>query len=486
MASPEQVSGRVLVVDDEPALRRTLARLLRRLGLTVEAAADGLEARSLMAASRFDLCITDLRMPNADGFAVLEFAQGCTPRLPVIVLTGHGTVTAAVQAMRGGAINFLTKPFRLDELETVVLEALSPRGARRSDSSAPAGSAAREEQTELEEVGAGAVPPGAGGGLEVSAVFIGRNRKVLEVLQLVERVADTDTTILITGESGTGKEVLARIVHATGGRAGGPFVAVNCAAIPETLLESELFGHARGAFTGAQEAHRGRFAQAERGTLLLDEIGELAPALQAKLLRVLQDKEYSPVGGSRTVRADVRILAATNADLEQRAAEGRFRQDLLFRLNVITLELPPLRERVEDISLLATHLLAQANRKLGRQVAGVAADVLAVLERYSWPGNVRELENVIQRAVAIRGTGVIALADLPPKLCAAPHGAPTVPAASAPSGADLKHALEDVEDRMIREALERTGGNKNQAAALLGMKRTTLVEKLKRKQRPGG
>jgi DNA-binding NtrC family response regulator len=477
MAGPEQISGRVLVVDDEAPLRRTLTRLLRRLGLTVETAADGLEARTLMTSTRFDLCLTDLRMPNADGFAVLQSANACTPRLPVIVLTGHGTVTAAVEAMRGGALNFLTKPFNIEELESVVCDALAPDRARRAD---PAGTGPLGMPPARTAPAAPTAPHGtathAGG---AAAVFVGHHPKVSELLQLVERIADTDTTVLITGESGTGKEVLARVLHATGSRAGRPFVAVNCAAIPETLLESELFGHARGAFT-----------QADGGTLFLDEIGELALPLQAKLLRVLQDKEYSPLGDSRTLHADIRILAATNADLETRVAAGRFRQDLLYRLSVIALELPPLRDRGEDIPLLAEHLLALANRRLHRQVTGFADDVLARLCRHAWPGNVRELENAIERAVAVRGTGLVELADLPPKLrgsgAAAGAGGSVAAAATPnapPTSGDLKHALEDVEDRMILDALERTGGNKNRAAALLGMKRTTLVEKLKRKQR---
>ena len=489
MASPEQISGHVLVVDDEAPLRRTLTRLLRRLGLTVETAADGLEARTQMTTTRFDLCLTDLRMPNADGFAVLQSANACTPRLPVIVLTGHGTVTAAVEAMRGGALNFLTKPFNIEELEAVVYDALAPERLRRAGPAASGMTGVAPTRTEAEEP-AHEPPHGtatlAGG---AAAVFVGHHPKVSELLQLVERIADTDATVLLTGESGTGKEVLARVLHATGSRAGRPFVAVNCAAIPETLLESELFGHARGAFTGATDAQRGRFAQAEGGTLFLDEIGELALPLQAKLLRVLQDKEYSPLGDPRTLHADIRILAATNADLEARVAEGRFRQDLFYRLSVIALEVPPLRDRGEDIPLLADHLLAQANRRLHRQVTGFADDVLALFRRHSWPGNVRELENAIERAVAIRATGLVELVDLPPKLRAAGQGAgpaaddTAAATASAPAATgDLKHTLADVEDRMILDALKRTGGNKNRAAALLGMKRTTLVEKLKRKR----
>jgi transcriptional regulator with PAS, ATPase and Fis domain len=298
---------------------------------------------------------------------------------------------------------------------------------------------------------------------------------------VVERIADTDTTVLITGESGTGKEVLARLVHATSGRAARPFVALNCAAVPETLVESELFGHVRGAFTGAVANRSGRFAQAEGGTLFLDEVGDLTAGAQAKLLRVLQEREYSPVGDSRTVAADVRVLAATNTDLEAAVAAGRFRGDLYYRLNVIGLEVPPLRARPGDIPLLADLLLARANQRLRRQVVGFTERAMECLTHHAWPGNVRELENVIERAVAMRADGRIDLPELPPRVQAAP-AAPVPPALPA-SGVDLKHTLDQAEERMILEALERSHGNKSQAAALLGMNRTTLVEKLKRLRR---
>jgi DNA-binding NtrC family response regulator len=450
------LSGRLLIVDDEPTLLRSLARVLRPLGVEVETATDGVEAAARLGAAAYDLCITDLRMPHADGFEVLRRANACRPRVPVVVLTGHGTITTAVEAMRAGAANFLTKPFSLAEVEAVVRDLLDAAraGPRRPDD------------------GDGARPAAP------AAVFIGEDPAVRALLELVARVADTDSTILVTGESGTGKEVLARVIHATSARAARPFVALNCAAIPESLMESELFGHVRGAFTGAVSNHRGRFAEAEGGTLFLDEIAELAAPLQAKLLRVLQEREYSPVGESRSVHADVRIVAATNADLERAVADGRFRADLFYRLNVIALEVPPLRRRPADIPVLADHLLGRLNHRLRRRVDGFTAEALECLVRYGWPGNVRELENVIERAVAIRGEGRITLADLPPRLTA--PAAPAVPAALPAAGLDLKHALEDAEERLIRQALEQTGGNKNQAAARLGMNRTTLVEKLKR------
>jgi DNA-binding NtrC family response regulator len=463
------LGGRVLVVDDEPALIRALARVLRPLGLEVDSAADGLEARERIGSQRYDLCITDLCMPNADGFEVLRCANACRPPLPVVVLTGHGTVATAVQAMRAGAVNFLTKPFSIDEVEAVVLDLLArDQPAEAEDSSSPTASA--RPPLDVSHTA------GSGG----SAVFIGQDPKVRTLLELVERIADTDSTVLITGESGTGKEVLARLIHATSGRASKPFVGLNCAAVPDTLLESELFGHVRGAFTGAVGTRHGRFAVAEGGTLFLDEIGELTPALQAKLLRVLQEHEYSPVGESRVLRTDVRVIAATNADLEARVGTGAFRADLFYRLNVIGLEVPRLRERPGDIPHLAEHLLGRVCYRLRRRVEGYTAPTMACLCAYSWPGNVRELENVIERAVALRGEGLIEVSDLPPKVRGGLEAAPSGPASLPPTGLDLKHTLVEAEEHMILQALERTRGNKNRAAAMLGMNRTTLVEKLKR------
>jgi transcriptional regulator with PAS, ATPase and Fis domain len=314
--------------------------------------------------------------------------------------------------------------------------------------------------------------------------MLGNDSALLPALSMLAKVADTRCTVLITGESGTGKELAARSLHAGSGRAKKPFVAVNCAAIPANLVESELFGHARGSFTGATSARTGRFAQADGGTILLDEIGEMEPNVQAKLLRLIQDGELYPVGEETPMQIDVRILAATNRDLEREVAAGRFRADLFWRLNVIQVELPALRDRASDIGLLALHFLARANEKNRRAVVGFDPPVLAMFESYRWPGNIRELENVIERAVVVKGRGTIGVADLPTAIRSPRALTPKeTPVVGLPEdGTDLRAMLEAVEARMIEEALERTNGNKNRAAELLGLNRTTLVEKLRRKR----
>jgi transcriptional regulator with PAS, ATPase and Fis domain len=313
--------------------------------------------------------------------------------------------------------------------------------------------------------------------------IIGDNPLLLDVLKVAERVAETDCTVLITGESGTGKDLIAHAIHRASDRSAGTFVPLNCGAIPESLLESELFGHVRGAFTGAVNARTGRFAMAEGGTLFLDEIGEMSLHLQAKLLRVLQDKEYSPVGESRTYKCDVRIIAATNCVLEKMVEEGRFRADLFWRLNVVPLELPPLKTRKDDIEKLCRHFIFRYNDRYGRQLAGVSAEALELMVRYEWPGNVRQLENAVQRAVVVKGEGVLEPKDLPPQLLSA-RGAKAGPLSLThlpEEGIDLRETLESLENALILQALERTAWNKNQAALLLQLNRTTLVEKLKKK-----
>ncbi len=313
--------------------------------------------------------------------------------------------------------------------------------------------------------------------------IIGTSPHLLDVIQVAERVAPTDCTVLITGESGTGKDLLARAIHRASHRDNGPFVPLNCGAIPEALLESELFGHVRGAFTGAVSSRTGRFAMAEGGTLFLDEIGEMSLHLQAKLLRVLQEKEYSPVGDSRTYKCDVRIVAATNCDLEKKVEECTFRSDLFWRLNVVPLELPPLRARHGDIEKLCFHFIERYNEKHDGQLGGLAQETLDTMNRYEWPGNVRQLENVIQRAVVVKGVGLLEPCDLPPQSIQAGYGQTTSSALShlPEEGIDLRETLESLENELILQALERTSWNKNQAANLLQLNRTTLVEKLKKK-----
>lgn len=312
---------------------------------------------------------------------------------------------------------------------------------------------------------------------------VGRSEGLVDVYRVIERVADTNCTVLITGESGTGKELVARAVHLASSRSRAPFVAVNCGAIPENLLESELFGHAKGAFTGAYTAKTGRIGQAQGGTLFLDEIGELPLSLQVKLLRIMQSREYSPVGDNRVLTADVRVVAATNIDLEQAVRDGSFREDLFYRLNVIHVNVPPLRERRGDVTILAVHFLAKARERTGRQsVTSISPDTIALLDQYNWPGNVRELENTIERAVLLCRTDTIHPRDLPAKVCGLPTEERKSTGKLPDTGIDLRNAVESFENNLIRQALERTRWNKNQAARLLGLNRTTLVEMLKRKR----
>jgi DNA-binding NtrC family response regulator len=457
--------ARILIADDERSLREALARFIRSLGMDVVGVADGNEAAA--ALHQCDLLISDLRMPGMDGMALLAEARRRRPDLPVILLTGHATVSLAVEAMRAGAANFLTKPFELDDLEQAIRAAL---GGPARPAKPPA-----------------AVNPRSG------EVFIGESGAAQALRLLTRRVAQSDATVLVTGESGSGKEVVARAIHAQSKRARMPFVAVNCGAIPEALIESELFGHVKGAFTGATTARIGRFGAAEGGTLLLDEIGELPLSMQVKMLRVLQERAYTPVGASEAHPADVRVIAATNRDLEAMVAEDEFRKDLYYRLNVLTIAVPPLRERGDDILQLARTFLRRAAAAEGKPPMVLDEDVALTLRRYPWPGNVRELEHAITRATVLCADNTLTLADLPIKVRAAffdpqnaaAEEAPAPPAAAAAprlgeDGVDLNATLESVERQLIYDALERTGGNKNRAAALLKIRRTTLVEKLKR------
>jgi DNA-binding NtrC family response regulator len=437
---------RVLIVEDDPDVRRTLERFLTREGCDVQQAEDGQQAiNKLEGGLEVDLVISDLEMPHASGREVLIAGQ--KRGVPVVILTGQAAVEIAVELMKRGAANFLTKPFTPATLRAVLDDTFGDRD--------------------------GAVPH----------KMIGASDALREVVGVIESVAETDATVLIRGESGTGKEVVARALHAASKRAGNPFVAVNCGAIPEALLESELFGHARGAFTGATHARAGRFALAEGGTLFLDEIGDMPLPFQVKLLRVLQERQYTPLGDSEVRSTDVRLIAATHRDLPRMVAEGGFREDLYYRINIIDVELPALRQRRQDVPSLVEHFLQAANLRHGRRVSGISADAMALLAAYDWPGNVRQLANTVERLVVLKKSGEIVPADLPPELRTATaverqSGATTLP----PQGLDLRRAVSDLEESLIDQALQRTGGNKNAAAQLLGLNRTTLVEKLKRKR----
>jgi DNA-binding NtrC family response regulator len=454
--------AKVLLCDDEESLCRALARLLRSAFDVVTA--DGPGALARLDQETFDVVVTDLRMPGVSGFDVLEAVRKRSPRTPVIVMSGNAEIHDAVRAMRSGARDFLIKPIDAKGLE----EALSNVLGGTATTPPPA-----------------AVSDPLSWRDRVAPWLLGNDPVMLPVFATLAQVADTSCTVLITGESGTGKELVAKSIVAGSARARSAFVPVNCAAIPPSLVESELFGHARGAFTGAHSARAGRFAQADGGTIFLDEIGEMELNVQAKLLRLIQDGELYPVGEEVPQKIDVRILAATNRKLENEVAAGRFRADLFWRLNVIPVELPSLRQRATDVPLLCDHFIMRSNERNRRQVTGFDAEAMRALKRHGWPGNIRELENLIERLVIMRGNGAITLNDLPPALRAArdttnPGGAvvPDLP----DEGTDLRAMLEQVEERMIAEALERTGGNKNRAAELLGLNRTTLVEKLRRRR----
>jgi two-component system response regulator AtoC len=435
----------ILVVDDEAGVRRTLAALVEDEGWrAVEA--DGFDAAAAaIARAAPDVILTDLKMPDRDGLALLAHCRSAIPRVPVILLTAHGTVDTAVDAMKRGAFDFLLKPFDRDQLAQVVAKAIQ---VRRADDERP--SAYFEE-----------------GG----PALIGEDPKIEGIRRAIAKVAGAASNVLIVGETGTGKEIVAKAIHLAGPRRSRPFIAVNCAAIPETLLESELFGHEKGSFTGAVAARPGRFELADGGTLFLDEVGDAAPPLQARLLRALQERAFERVGGVKTIRVDVRVIAATNRDLAAEVKAGRFREDLYYRLNVVPIAVPPLRERRGDIPPLVRHLADKAAAANGRRAPRFTEEAMAKLAAAPWPGNVRELENAVERAVVMCEGGVVRDDDIP-------GSAP--PSASA---AGLKFAVESsaqaVERRMIEEALDRAGQNRTRAAKLLGISRRTLQKKLK-------
>jgi DNA-binding NtrC family response regulator len=456
-----QRKATVLVVDDEELYRRALERMLQRVGHVVVAARDASEALALVAAQPIDLVLADVRMPGINGLELVRQIHEFAPDLPCIVITGYGGAEQSVEALRAGAFWYLEKPFdqgHLDVVRRLVDQAIE-MGRLRVEN--------RLLQRELRSKY----------GFES---IVGSSQALRSVLDVVAKVADSDSTVLITGESGTGKELIARAIHYNSRRAERMFVTVNCGAIPEELLESELFGHVRGAFTNAVSHREGRFALANDGTIFLDEIGDMSTNLQVKLLRVLQDRTFEPVGSSKTVSVNVRVIAATNQDLEQAIRERRFREDLFYRLNVIPIEAPPLRQRREDIPLLVRHFLERSSRARGRAPAGIANEALELLCTHDWPGNVRELENLIERLVTLGDEREIAAADLPANLRRA--SAPVLGALRVPAtGLSFRDVVEEVEEQLIREALEHTHGNKNRAAQLLGLNRTTLLEKIKRR-----
>jgi DNA-binding NtrC family response regulator len=456
-----ETSKHLLLVEDEASLRSAIAEHLTDRGFQVEQADTGEAAVARLADFAYDIIVTDLRLPGIDGSAVVEAAVARYPDIVAIVVTGYGTVKDAVEAIKRGAWDFVSKPFQIDELLHVLDSALEQRRLKSENAYLRA---QLDEKYRFEGL-------------------VGKSRAMTRLVQLLETVTATNSTILITGETGTGKEVAARAIHHNSPRRIHRFVALNCSAIPESLLEAELFGHIRGAFTGAVGNRQGRLEQAHKGTLFLDEVGTMSAALQMKLLRVLQERAFERIGDSNTTKVDVRIIAATNSDLGRMVADGSFREDLFYRLNVIPVQLPSLRERKEDIPLLVQHFLEKLGADAGAQRLPITFSQQAMrrLMAYAWPGNVRQLENAVERAFAFSaGRAQIELADLPQEVQEAQELALSSPVTLPEEGIDLERFVASVERDLIQRSLERTRGNKGQAAKLLNMKRTTLVEKLKR------
>ncbi len=438
----------ILVADDERNIREGLAEALRLDGYDVALAADGEEAMRAVQEGRIDLIVTDLRMPKLSGNEILKRVAGAYPGMPVIVLTGHGTIEDAVDSMRGGAFDFITKPVNLDHLSLLIRRALESRELERQN---------QELQGEIESQ------------KRISSI-IGRSPEMKKIFDVLRRVAPTRASVLITGESGVGKELIADALHNLSPRADKPFVKVHCAALAESLLESELFGHEKGAFTGAAGRKRGRFELANEGTLFLDEIGEINQNVQIKILRVLQERKFERVGGEETLEVDVRVIAATNRDLKAEIERGSFREDLYYRLNVVNIHVPPLRERKDDIPLLAGAFLREFSEENGKSLEGFDTKVRAAFFAYTWPGNVRELRNCVESSVVLARGSLVTLEDLPPGIREAQED-DTI---RVPSGSSLAEA----EKILIRETLAAQGGNKSRTAEILGIGRKTLYQKL--------
>jgi two-component system, NtrC family, response regulator AtoC len=451
---------RVLVADDELNMRRVLEAMLRREGYDVITAANGVEALGGMSAD-IHTVITDLKMPGLDGMGLLKRLAIDYPDVPVVMITAHGSVENAVEAVKLGAFDYLEKPFEQEQIRQVVAKAISTYALSRKD--------ARPEE------------PSERGRFRL----VGQSPAIRQIYAVVEKVANTPSTVLISGESGTGKELIARALHENSNRHAGPFIKINCAAIPKTLMESELFGYDKGAFTGAVGAKPGRFELAHGGTLFLDEIGEIPVEMQVKLLRVLQESEFERVGGIKTIKVDVRLVTATNRDLLEEIGAGNFREDLFYRLNVVPIQIPPLRERREDIPLLADHFIAKFNERLKKQIVAISPEAVEQLVAYNWPGNIRELENLMERTILFCEGPEIRVSDLPPEIvgAAAPALGTAGDEGARPAAGSLKEAVraetERVERELIQRALDATRGNVTQAARKLKISRKSLQTKMK-------
>ena len=472
------MAPRVLIVDDERNIRRVLQALLEGDGYEVAEAADGDEARALIrrADPGFDVILSDLRMPNCDGMELLRWVRTSHPDTPLVLLTAHGTVDIAVEAMREGAFDFIVKPFDEKDLSAMMEKAVGQRNANRGHAYSPSTS----EESNLRET-----PPGRAA--EVLADIIGVSPPMQDLFKMLRRVAPSPTTVLLRGESGTGKELVASAIHRLSTRADAPFIAVNCTAIPENLFESELFGHEKGAFTGAVTRRPGRFELADTGTLFLDEIGELPPPMQVKLLRVLQERLVERVGGMRPIPVDVRLIAATNADLEAMVSAGTFRADLFYRLNVVPIRLPPLRERPSDIPVLTRHFVVKFAERLDRRIDSVGPGLQQALVEYAWPGNIRQLENIVERMVLLAAQDSLGLDDLPPEVSTGERdpeaGVDTVRGETPLPDGNLKDIVRErtqqLERDLILKALQEDDWNVTHAARRLGISRKGLQLKMK-------
>ena len=451
----------VLVVDDEELYRRALERILARAGHNVLMARDATEAMGIVSSQPVDLVLCDIKMPGINGLELVRQIHEVEPDLPCIVITGYSSAENSIEALRAGAFWYLEKPFeqeRLDVVRRLVDQAIEHGRLKAENRALHSQLRSRYKFDNI----------------------IGKSQALQQVLSVIEKVANTDSTVLITGESGTGKELIARALHYNSGRANRMMVTVNCGAIPEELLESELFGHVKGAFTNAVHHREGRFALADGGTIFLDEIGDMSPNLQVKLLRVLQERTYEPVGSSKTLKTDVRVIAATNQHLEELIEQKRFREDLYYRLNVLPIEAPPLRDRTDDIPLLVHHFIDQGNQQRNSRIDGISEEAMKLLMNYAWPGNVRELENLLERLMILRSEGEITAEDLPVQFHRPrerSHQAPRV----SDDGIEFNEVIAELETDLILQALEQTHWNKNRAAGLLGLNRTTLLEKIKKK-----
>lgn len=448
-----QEKSRILVVDDEPGMREFLEIMLQKDNYLVETASDGADAIQKIEKDLFDLAVVDVQMPVMNGIEVLKRINEKSPETTVIMITAFASHETAIEAMKLGAYDYITKPFKIDEIKLVIKKALDKKRLERENA---------RLRKELEtKYGFGNI--------------IGRSPSIVKIFELIKRVSELKVNVLLTGESGTGKELVARAIHYSGTRHDGPFVPVNCGAIPETLMESELFGYRRGAFTGALRDKKGLFEEANGGTIFLDEIADLPLHLQVKLLRVIEEKSIRPLGSTEPVPIDVRVIAATNKKLEDEVAKGKFREDLFYRLNVIKITLPPLRERREDISPLAIHFIGKYSHEMGKDIRGISPKALEILENYHYPGNVRELENIIARCVALETSNVIRQETLP-QLVSGKNYLDLETGFSSSAGLDT--LLDNVEKKMIEKALRSTGGNKTEAAKLLGITLRSLRYRL--------